>query len=308
MVLSLTVAAFLIAVGVVLSGYYLMTAESAIEQRLRTVVPDSAGTRAAEKPSDKGPSLMGRLLTGIGALSAGTNEQSLSQLLMTAGYRSPGALLTFVGLRTLVSLGPALAFLIPRVTRGEPLGKTLYLSLLIWAFLHMLCMYLLRRRARRRMFRVQTALPDSLDLMVVCLEAGLGLTATIARVGDERSAMNDPLGEEFTRVARELREGRPREDSLRAMAERNGVEDLKALIGLIVQADRLGASMAKTLRSHADILRTKRRQRAEEAARKLPIKILFPLALFILPALFVVVIGPSILRIGDLITMVSGGH
>jgi tight adherence protein C len=308
MVLSLTVAAFLIAVGVVLSGYYLMTAESAIEQRLRTVVPDSAGTRAADKPSDKGPSLMGRLLTGIGALSAGSNEKSLSQLLMTAGYRSPGALLTFVGLRTLVSLGPALAFLMPRVTRGEPLGKTLYLSLLIWGLLHMLCMYLLRRRARRRMFRVQTALPDSLDLMVVCLEAGLGLTATIARVGDERSAMNDPLGEEFTRVARELREGRAREDSLRAMAERNGVEDLKALIGLIVQADRLGASMAKTLRSHADILRVKRRQRAEEAARKLPIKILFPLALFILPALFVVVIGPSILRIGDLITMVSGGH
>jgi tight adherence protein C len=306
MVLSLTVAAFLIAVGVVLSGYYLVTAESAIEQRLRTVVPDSAGARAAEKPTDKGPSLVGRLLTGIGALSAGSNEKSLSQLLMTAGYRSPGALLTFVGLRTLVSLGPALAFLIPRVTHGEPLRKTLFLALLIWAFLHMLCMYLLRRRARRRVFKLQTALPDSLDLMVVCLEAGLGLTATIARVGDERSAMNDPLGEEFTRVARELREGRAREDSLRAMAERNGVEDLKALIGLIVQADRLGASMAKTLRSHADILRTKRRQRAEEAARKLPIKILFPLALFILPALFVVVIGPSILRIGDLIAIVNG--
>jgi len=308
MVLSLTVAAFLIAVGVVLSGYYLVTAESAIEQRLRTVVPDAANARAAGKPTREGPTLVGRVLTAIGALSAGSNEKSLSQLLMTAGYRSPGALLTFVGLRTLVSLGPALAFLIPRVTRGEPLGKTVILALLIWAFLHMLCMYLLRRRARRRVSKIQKALPDSLDLMVVCLEAGLGLTATIARVGYERSAMNDPLGEEFTRVASELREGRAREDTLRAMAERNGVEDLKALIGLIVQADRLGASMAKTLRSHADILRTKRRQRAEEAARKLPIKILFPLALFILPALFVVAIGPSLLRIGDLITIVSGGH
>ncbi len=309
MVFSITAAAFLIAVGLVLSGWYFVTAESALEQRLRTVVPDAGVARPVEKPRREGSTLLGRFLTGIGALSAGSNEKSLSQLLMTAGYRRPNALLTFVGLRTLVSMGPALAYLVPRVTRGEPLGKTLYMALLIWGFLHMLCMYLLRRRARKRMFKVQTALPDSLDLMVVCLEAGLGLTATIARVGEERSAMNDPLGEEFTQVARELREGRAREDSLRAMADRNGVEDLKALIGLIVQADRLGASMAKTLRSHADILRTKRRQRAEEAARKLPIKILFPLALFILPALFVVAVGPSILRIGDLIAIVNGsGH
>ena len=118
--------------------------------------------------------------------------------------------------------------------------------------------------------------------------------------------MNDPLGEEFSRVARELRDGRSREEALRALADRNGVEDLTALVGLVTQADRLGASMAKTLRAHADVLRTKRRQRAEEAARKLPIKILFPLALFILPALFVVVLGPSVLRIGDLINIMSG--
>ena len=119
--------------------------------------------------------------------------------------------------------------------------------------------------------------------------------------------MKDPLGAEFNQVAMELREGRSREECLRALADRNGVDDLKSLSTLIIQSDRLGASMAKTLRSHADVLRTKRRQRAEEAARKLPIKILFPLALFILPSLFVIAVGPAMLRIKELMRTMAGG-
>jgi tight adherence protein C len=307
MLVILTVFAFLVTTGVALSGYYLLTADSPMERRLRNVVPEATTTIVKAAP-ERGPSVIDRVLGAVGSLTAGTNEKSLTQLLMTAGYRGPNALFVFVGLRTVLSLGPALLYLVPRISRGEPLVKTLVLTLAIWFIIHLLCMYMLRRRAHRRIMRIQTALPDSLDLMVVCLEAGLGLTATIARVGEERSALNDPLGNEFQQVARELRDGRSREDSLRALGDRNGVEDLKALVGLIVQADRLGASMAKTLRSHADVLRTKRRQRAEEAARKLPIKILFPLAFFILPALFVVAIGPSILRIQDLVTIVNSRH
>ncbi len=309
MLFIFTLAAFLITTGVVISGYFLLTAESPVEQRLRTVVPESAIARAQPKKERNALAPLARLFGAIGSLAAGNNEQSLTKLLTTAGYRSPNALLVFVGIRTVVSLVPALAYLVPRISRGEPFGKTLLVALMIWGILHVFCMYLLRRRSRQRILSLQSALPDSLDLMVVCLEAGLGLTATIARVGEERSAMNDPLGDEFSQVSRELRDGRPREDALRALGERNGVEDLTALVGLIIQADKLGASMAKTLRAHADVLRTKRRQRAEEAARKLPIKILFPLALFILPALFVVAIGPSVLRIGDLVAIINNrGH
>ena len=308
MLFVFTAFAFLVTTGVVLSGFFFLTADSPVEQRLRTVIPESSVSRVAATPAREGPSALGRLLTLVGSFAAGSNEHSLTQVLVTAGYRGPTALFVFVGARTILSLVPALFYLVPRISRGEPLGKTLAFALCVWFFMHALCMVILRRRARRRAFKIQTTLPDSLDLMVVCLEAGLGLTATIARVGDERSAMNDPLGHEFSQVARELRDGRARDDALRALGERNGVEDLKLLVGLIVQSDRLGASMAKTLRAHADILRTKRRQRAEEAARKLPIKILFPLALFILPALFVVVIGPSILRIGDLVSIVNGNH
>src|SRR5204863_7277062 len=139
------------------------------------------------------------------------------------------------------SVGPALLYLVPRISRGEPFAKTLVIALVIWVLLHMVVMWWLRRRARARMFAIQTALPDSLDLMVVCLEAGLGLTATIARVGEERSAMRDPLGEEFSQVSRELRDGRSREDAMRALGDRNGVDDLTSLVGLIIQSDRLGA-------------------------------------------------------------------
>src|SRR5207247_4983899 len=128
----------------------------------------------------------------------------------------------------------------------------------------------LRSISSRRVHDLTPALPHTLDLMVTCLEAGLGLNAAIARIGEERAGINDALGREFSQVAFELRSGRTREDALRGLGDRNGVEDLKALAGLIIQSDRLGASMAQTLRSHADLLRTKRRQRAEERARKLP--------------------------------------
>jgi tight adherence protein C len=305
MLLIFTLAAFLIMTGVVISGYFFLTAESPVEQRLRNVVPESALARAARPTTSRGPGPISRALTALGSLTAGNNDKSLTKLLTTAGRRGPTALFTFVGLRTILSVGPALAYLVPRISRGEPFGRTLAMALFIWLLGHTIVMMLLRRAARQRVLSMQRALPDSLDLMVVCLEAGLGLTATIARVGEERSAMKDPLGEEFSQVSRELRDGRSREDALRALGDRNGVADLTALVGLVVQADKLGASMAKTLRAHADVLRVKRRQRAEEAARKLPIKILFPLALFILPALFIVAIGPSILRIGDLIGIVK---
>jgi len=306
MVLILTFGAFLIATGVVLTGYRMLTAESPVEQRLRAVVPDGGGVRPAAAPRREGLGPIGRVLTVIGRIGMGGNEGVLRQRLSTAGLQSTNAFYLFLGARTLLSFGPALLYLIPKISAGEPLGKSLLIAAGLWFIGHLLCTYWLLVQARRRIRLIRHALPDSLDLMVVCLEAGLGLTATIARVGEERSSMSDPLGIEFARVARELQEGRPRDEALRALADRNGVDDLKSLVGLIVQTDKLGASMAKTLRAHADVLRTKRRQRAEEAARKLPIKILFPLAFFILPSLFTVAIGPAVLRIMDLVELM--GH
>jgi tight adherence protein C len=196
---------------------------------------------------------------------------------------------------------------VPAVSSGNPLGRTFMIAGAVFLLGHLATNFFLRRRIQERTGKLTRALPDALDLMVVCLEAGLGLNATIGRVGEERAEAKDILGDEFAQVALELRNGRSRADALRSLGDRNGVDDLKSLVGLIIQSDRLGASMARTLRTHADLLRTKRRQRAEEAARKLPVKMLFPLAFLILPVLFVVTTGPALLKLGELATIMKKG-
>lgn len=304
MTLLLASLTFMIIVGMVLSGYYLLATESDATQRLRAMVPHLVTAPKATKRGLRLP-FVSSLLAKIGQYGLGSDDGSLGQALSIAGFRGRGGATLFVGARTVLSVGPALAFLMINVWKDRPLGRAILLALVVFVLMHVVVNYWLKRRGRNRMRAITIALPDSLDLMVVCLEAGLGLNATIARVGEERSAMRDALGDEFALVALELREGRSREDALRSLGERNGVEDLKSLSALIIQSDRLGASMAKTLRSHADVLRTKRRQRAEEAARKLPIKMLFPLALLILPPLFVVTTGPAMLKLKDLAGFLS---
>jgi tight adherence protein C len=299
---------FVVVTAIVLSGYYTVTAESVVAQRLRTLVPEAAtGPRARRVAGVPRPGLMTRLLTLLGQYGPGGHDSSLVRMLSVAGIRGTSGTLCFLGARTLVSFGPALAILVTGIASPDPVGRTLILGAFAWANGHIGANLLLKRRAGRRVRRITDALPDCLDLMVVCLESGLGLNATITRVGEERAHMNDPLGNEFSQLALELREGRSREEALRAFGARNGVDDLKALAALIIQSDRLGASMSKTLRAHADLVRVKRRQRAEEASRKLPVKMLIPLALFILPPLFIMTTGPALLTLKDLFKTIGQG-
>jgi len=304
MTLILASFTFMIIVGMVLSGYYLLATESEATQRLRAMVPHLVTQQRTKRSGLRLP-FISAILSTVGQYGLGSDDGTLRQALSIAGFRGRNGALLFVGARTILSVGPAIAFLAMNVASDRPMGRAILMTIGVFVYAHVLVNYWLKRRGRNRMRAITIGLPDSLDLMVVCLEAGLGLNATIARVGEERSAMNDALGQEFALVSLELREGRSREDSLRALGERNGVEDLKSLSALIIQSDRLGASMAKTLRSHADVLRTKRRQRAEEAARKLPIKMLFPLALLILPPLFVMTCGPAMLKLKDLAGFLS---
>jgi len=299
-IMLITAATFAIITTIVLSLGRAMTAQSPVTQRIRELV--GASGRLAPK-ARKRSGLISRLVTALGKGLGG--DRSVSHRLAVAGFRGPNATPLFLGTRALLSVGPALLMLVPAVSSGKPLAHALMLPALAWLGGHTLANLWLKRRGRDRVRHIIRALPDGLDLMVVCLEAGLGLNATIQRVGEERSAIADVLGNEFAQVAFELRNGRPRADALRGLGARNGTDDLKALVGLVIQSDKLGASMAKTLRTHADLLRTKRRQRAEEAARKLPIKVLLPLALFILPALFVITLGPAVLRMGDLVAFTA---
>jgi tight adherence protein C len=289
----------------VLSLGYAMTAPSPVAHRLKGLVSEPAGG-AMPQPTSRaaGAGFLGRTLIGIGKYGL-QGDGSIALRLSEGGMRGPNAAALFLGVRTLLTAGPVILVLARAVFAGAPLGRALMITVASGVGGHLLANMWLKRRARSRGRQLTNGLPDALDLMVVCLEAGLGLNATIAKVGEERSTVDDTVGREFSQVALDLRNGRSRADALRALARRNGTDDLKSLVGIVIQSDKLGASMARTFRIHADLLREKRCMRAEEQARKLPIKVLFPLALFILPTLFIVTVGPALLKIGELSSMMA---
>src|SRR5262245_48279967 len=188
MVMLVTLVTFMVATGIVLSLYYAATAESPATQRLRRLLPETATAAprtAAPKPRP-GSHMLQRILAGVGQYSVGGDDSSLRQSLSVAGIRSKSAAVLFVGVRTVLSFGPGLFVLFTQVSAGKPMARAIGLAFLAWLYGHIIVNYWLKRRARRRVRQIEIGLPDSLDLMVVCLEAGLGLNATIARVGEER--------------------------------------------------------------------------------------------------------------------------
>ncbi|WP_373532403.1 type II secretion system F family protein [Vampirovibrio sp.] len=156
--------------------------------------------------------------------------------------------------------------------------------------------FMLRSNAAKRKAEIRFKLPDTLDLMVVCVEAGLGLDSTIQRVAEETEKMSPEVSYEFKRLNKELNAGISRIEAFQSMGLRSGVDEMRSLCAMIVQADKMGTSVATTLRIYADDLRTKRRQRAEELASKASIKMTFPLVLFIFPPLFIILMGPVVIN------------
>jgi tight adherence protein C len=154
----------------------------------------------------------------------------------------------------------------------------------------------LERRLSARRREVENGLPDALDLLVVCIEAGSGLDQAIVKTGDELSFAYPALGEELRILNSEIRAGKPRLDAFKSLAQRTKVEDVRALVAMLIQTDRFGTSIGQALRTHADTARIKRRQRAEESAQKIGVKLVFPLVLFFFPAFYVVVLGPAIIQ------------
>ena len=180
---------------------------------------------------------------------------------------------------------------------ARPIGSIVFsggIAAVVGFYLPTVWLYL---KGSERQGKVQTALPDALDLLVVCVEAGLGLNAAIERVGREIAIASPELSDELLLVGQEIRTGLTRSDALRRLARRTGVDDLYALTAMLIQADRLGTSIAASLRAHAESMRTKRRQRAEQAARKASIKLAFPLVFLIFPALLIVILGPAAIQL-----------
>ena len=217
------------------------------------------------------------------------------QKLIRAGYRSQDAVPVYYSLRVLsLVVGAIVVVSMVPALQGR--------NLIIWvvaggAVFWMLPAGFLRRKIRLRQKEIQVALPDALDMLVICVEAGLGLNQALVRVSEEVETMSSVLSEELQIVNLEMRAGTPREDALRNLGERTDVPDLRSLATMLIQTDRFGTSIAQALRVHSDTLRTKRRQRAEEAAAKTTIKMVPPLVFFIFPAIFVVVLGPAMLHL-----------
>jgi len=239
-----------------------------------------------------------------------SDDVSGHRLLLTqAGYRSATAGRVYGWIRIAAPLLFAAAVFAGGKAVGMP-DKTLLLLAVAGAAVGLfLPSAFLRSRARKRQEAITDALPDALDLLTVCVEAGLGINSAFLRISEEFRLSSPTLSEEFDVVNREMVAGKPRMEALRALADRTGVEDVKSLVAMLIQTERLGTSLAQSLRVHSDSLRVRRRQRAEEAAAKTTIKLVFPLVFLLFPSLFIVILGPGALQILHVLlpSMSAGG-
>ncbi|HXW05807.1 MAG TPA: type II secretion system F family protein [Vicinamibacterales bacterium] len=211
--------------------------------------------------------------------------------LVQAGFRREEALTIFFGIRVAFALGLFALFSTSLVVRPN---MTLALGGLGVGYV--LPGMVLARMAKRRAHRIRLSLADALDLLVVSVEAGLGLDQALTRVGTELAFAYPDLSDELRLVNLELRAGKARAEALRNLGERSGVDDLNSLVTMLIQTDKFGTSVAQALRVYSETLRTKRRQRAEEAAAKTGVKMVFPLVICIFPAVWVVTIGPAAIK------------
>jgi tight adherence protein C len=211
--------------------------------------------------------------------------------LVQAGYRRDEAVTVFFGIRVVFALALFFLFSTPFVMKPN-----LMLALGGLGIGYVLPAMVLARMAKRRSHRIRLSLADALDLMVVSVEAGLGLDQALTRVGTELAFAYPDLSDELKLVNLELRAGKARPEALRNLAERTGVDDLSSLVTMLIQTDKFGTSVAQSLRVFSETLRTKRRQRAEEAAAKTGVKMVFPLVFCIFPAIWVVTIGPAAIK------------
>jgi len=217
--------------------------------------------------------------------------------LIQAGYPNARAVPLYLGSRLFLPAGLAFGALVLLPALGYGLVGTVLLTVWAASLGYVMPSFYIGSRRKRRMKEMQKALPDALDMLVVCVEAGLGLNQALVRVSEEIERISTVLSEQLALVNLEIRAGTGREEALRNLGERTGLDDIKSLTAMLIQTDRFGTSIAQALRVQADTLRTKRRQRAEEAAAKTTIKLVFPLVLCVFPAMFVVILGPALITI-----------
>jgi tight adherence protein C len=220
-----------------------------------------------------------------------------TDMLRQAGYRKSSAPAIYWGLRLALPLTLGLLSLSVLPLAGTTGRLVLAVTVYFAGIGYITPLLVVRSKRRRRHKDLRHALADTLDLLVVCVEAGLGLNQALVRVAEEIRHVSEAMSLELLQTNAEIRAGTPRDTALRQLADRTGVDDLSSLVTMLIQTDRFGTSIARSLRVQSDTLREKRKQRAEEAAAKTAIKMVFPLVFCIFPAMFVVILGPAAIRL-----------
>jgi tight adherence protein C len=289
--------------GLVLLVAQLFPAQSEVIRRLHQG-PGSEGRAAFErrKREERTEKLQG-LLSALGERMQSVpaaGQSAARKLLVGAGFFGPNALAILFGIKIAAAAGVGFLFFAgaPAVASFLALPRQMVLLIGLWGTVlgWVAPTFILASMANKRKKEILRGLPDALDLMVVCVEAGLGLNQAIQRVADEIVYISPALGEQMQLVNIEIRAGTPRDDALRNFAARTDLEDVRSIATVLIQTERFGTSVGQALRTHSDVLRTKRRQRVEEASAKTAIKMLFPLVFCIFPALFIVILGPGVIQ------------
>lgn len=300
MITAVTILAFLAVTLLVLGGYYALSPQTtSVADRLEQL---KTGTTVVEGQTQ---SLVGlretveRLTGSLGRLfqSPEKSAEILRRRLGQAGFYSPMAVVNYKGIQLMAAVGLPLVFTVLMILMGISVAGMIFaLPLLALAGFAGPALILDSLISQRKV-RLQKSLADAVDLMVACVEAGLSLNAALVRVAADLKTAHPDIAQEFELCGLEMRAGKPREEAFRNLGVRTGVKDLQSFAAMLIQTDRFGTSIARALRVFADSLRTKRRQRAEEAAAKTTIKLVFPLVFFIFPAIMVVLLGPGLLRV-----------
>jgi tight adherence protein C len=293
---GIAIIAFLVIISFLFFAiYFLMPKKTILEKRIESLTPTYEEISLSEKPPTFWQKLLGRL--GAKVPMRPEDYGKYQKMLVAAGIKKE-RITIFMGFKLFLTIALPVAYLMlyGLPVEDDPKMRILYTAgSAILGFL--LPTFWLRHKVSERQLSIFQDLPDMLDLMTVCVEAGMSMDAAMIKVCEDEHFQKTPLAREIKLATQETRAGKPRLDALRDMGERSMVDDLKAFAAMLIQTERLGTSLAQSLRVFSDSLRTLRRQMAEEAAAKTAVKLIFPLVFFIFPALLVVILGPGVLRI-----------
>jgi len=293
--MGIAILAFLVVFLLIASGGVLLFYREQMTQRLSAVIsPETKQRNLLNTLQQSGFSLSGVVEHLEKVIPKSQAEISVTQQrLIRAGYRKESSINIFYGAKVLVPVALcALAFV-----SGFASGFFIYIAILGLGFLAP--DFWLGRQIKIRQAKIRRGLPDVLDLLVICIEAGLSLDHATKRTAEELIKAQPAICDELNIVVLEQRAGRPRSDCWRHMSERTDVDSLRNLVTVLIQSEQFGTSIAKTLRVHSDTLRTQRIQKVEEMAAKTTVKLVFPLVLFIFPSLFLVVLGPAMITMSE---------